>query len=259
VRPGAHERRGGARTTPTVVASPFHTQPGPLPTRACVWQARGVGTARSETIRVGLERGKKLTFAVALDWPGWARAGKGDEAALATLESYASRFAPVAAAAGHPLPAERELAVVEAVAGSGTTDFGAPGKAFAADAGPMAEPERERAVALVEAAWAYLATVVAGAPAELRKGPRGGGRDRDTIVEHVVGAEIEYARKLGLPRRKVTAGDSAAVRGLRDELVAGLQALAASPQPDLWPSRYGARRIAWHVLDHAFEIEDRSD
>jgi hypothetical protein len=26
-----------------------------------------------------------------------------------------------------------------------------------------------------------------------------------------------------------------------------------------WPPRYAARRIAWHVLDHAWEIEDRSE
>lgn len=25
-----------------------------------------------------------------------------------------------------------------------------------------------------------------------------------------------------------------------------------------WPPRYAARRIAWHVLDHAWQIEDRS-
>ena len=218
-----------------------------------------MGTARSEPIRVGLERGKKLTFAVALDWPGWARSGKGDEAALETLEAYASRFAPVAAAAGHPLPEVRRLTVVEEVAGSGTTDFGAPGTAFAADAEPMAEAEADRAVALLEAAWAYLAEVVAAAPAELRKGPRGGGRDRDKIVEHVVGAEIEYARKLGLPRHKVAAGDSAAVEVLRGEIVAGLLALAASPRPGLWPPRYGGRRIAWHALDHAWEMQDRRE
>ena len=26
-----------------------------------------------------------------------------------------------------------------------------------------------------------------------------------------------------------------------------------------WPARYAARRIAWHVLDHAWEMEDRSE
>ena len=26
-----------------------------------------------------------------------------------------------------------------------------------------------------------------------------------------------------------------------------------------WPARYAARRIAWHALDHAREMEDRSE
>src|SRR5438309_1771782 len=26
-----------------------------------------------------------------------------------------------------------------------------------------------------------------------------------------------------------------------------------------WPQRYAARRIAWHALDHAWEMQDRSD
>jgi hypothetical protein len=31
------------------------------------------------------------------------------------------------------------------------------------------------------------------------------------------------------------------------------------PVPKGWPPRYAARRIAWHALDHAWEIEDRSE
>jgi hypothetical protein len=26
-----------------------------------------------------------------------------------------------------------------------------------------------------------------------------------------------------------------------------------------WPARYAAHRIAWHALDHAWEIEDRTE
>jgi hypothetical protein len=32
---------------------------------------------------------------------------------------------------------------------------------------------------------------------ELRKGPRGGGRDPEKIMEHVLGAEASYFRQLG--------------------------------------------------------------
>jgi len=32
----------------------------------------------------------------------------------------------------------------------------------------------------------------------MRKGPRGGGRDRDHIVRHVLGVEQDWARKVGV-------------------------------------------------------------
>jgi hypothetical protein len=100
--------------------------------------------------------------------------------------------------------------------------------------------------------------VVEKAPASLRKGPRGGGRDRDAIVEHVLGAETAYARKLGLRLQQPAAGDAVAVREHRNALVAGLRAGTKGVTERGWPARYAARRMAWHVLDHAWEIEDRS-
>jgi hypothetical protein len=93
---------------------------------------------------------------------------------------------------------------------------------------------------------------VAKAPAELRKGPRGGGRDRDRIVEHVLGAEQAYASALAVKLR-VPSAEKAAVEAFRAAIVGGLRAGGAK-----WPSRYALRRIAWHAIDHAWEIEDRS-
>jgi hypothetical protein len=103
--------------------------------------------------------------------------------------------------------------------------------------------------------------VVAGAPAELRKGPRGGGRDRDKIVDHVFGAEAAYARKLGIKHPKPARDDRAAIDALRGEILTVLRAPSdgSPPVPKGWPPRYAARRIAWHALDHAWEIEDRSE
>jgi hypothetical protein len=102
--------------------------------------------------------------------------------------------------------------------------------------------------------------VVAGAPQALRKGPRGGGRDRDKVVEHVLGAEVGYGRLVGVKHAQPEYADRAAVRAHRDELLA---AIRSGQQPEgtgrAWPTAYAARRIAWHVLDHAWEIEDRSD
>ncbi|HKS99518.1 MAG TPA: hypothetical protein VJT31_08320, partial [Rugosimonospora sp.] len=100
--------------------------------------------------------------------------------------------------------------------------------------------------------------VVAGAPAELRKGPRGGGRDRDRIVEHVLGAEPGYGRMLGL--KFPAAPDLVAAAESRELILAALRKPSDGSPMRLrgWPPRYAAHRIAWHALDHAWEIQDRS-
>jgi hypothetical protein len=211
------------------------------------------------TLRVYLEEGRKKTFAVALDWPGWARAGKGGEAALEALEAYLPRYLPVVRRAGLAPPDVEGFEVLEQIPGSATTDFGAPDRTAQADLAPLAPGEAERLAALVEAAWAVFDEVVAGAPAELRKGPRGGGRDRDKIVGHVLGAEAGYVRMLGL--RASTAGQEVPDPAWRPAV---LDLLRAATDPGAvrergWVPRYAARRIAWHVLDHAWEIEDRSE
>ena len=96
---------------------------------------------------------------------------------------------------------------------------------------------------------------------ELRKGPRGGGRDRDKIVEHLVGSDGGYARVLGLKGTEVDPRDAKAVAQLRRRMLEPMRAPSdGSPiAGKKWPARYAARRVAWHALDHAWEIEDRSD
>jgi predicted RNase H-like HicB family nuclease len=208
-------------------------------------------------VRVYLEQGSKRVFAGALDWPGWIRSGKDREAALTALAEAATRYGPVARSAGFPLPATaaESLAVVEAVKGNATTDFGAPGIPAGADTEKLTTAEAKRQRALVEACWKTLDGVVATAPQSLRKGPRGGGRDRDQIVEHVLGAESAYAGALGLKLKQPPGGDAKAVKAFREAILAGLEA----GEETKWPPRYAARRIAWHALDHAWEIENRSD
>lgn len=149
--------------------------------------------------------------------------------------------------AGLKLPASLSLRVVERIPGTGSTEFGVPGELSAADSKKMTAAAGKRLAALVEAAWQTFADVAAHAPAELRKGPRGGGRDRDKIVEHVLGAEDGYGRMLG-----VRVGDD-------ERRPAILEAIRRGQTRDKgWTPRYAARRIAWHALDHAWEIEDRS-
>ena len=204
-------------------------------------------------VEVYLEVGSRRVFACALDWPGWCRSGKTEDAALEALASYAARYAPVVAAAGIRFPkiAADRLDVVERIPGSATTDFGAPDKPAAADLRPLTKAQAARLADVVEATWTTFDAVVAAAPPTLRKGPRGGGRDRDGIADHVAAAEASYARMIGVPKDHS-----------RSDLLDALRA-ARQPVPETgrkaWPYRYAARRIAWHVLDHAWEIEDKSD
>jgi hypothetical protein len=105
-----------------------------------------------------------------------------------------------------------------------------------------------------------LDDVAATAPAVLRKGPRGGGRDRDKMLQHVIGSEAGYGRLLGVKHKEPVLGDTPAIAALRDDIVSVLRA-ARSGEPVRekgWPPRYAARRIAWHALDHAWEMQDRS-
>jgi hypothetical protein len=202
-------------------------------------------------------------FACALEWPGWCRSGKSETHALEMLASYADRYAAVAQEAGIPFSTSltNDFEVVERLTGTaGYTDFGTPGAIATSDRLPLAAVEAERHAALIRGAWAVFDRIAAAAPAELRKGPRGGGRDRDMIVDHVLGAEAAYARTLGLKHRQPARDDAAAIAALRNELFALLSAPSdGTPlKPKGWPPRYAARRLAWHVLDHAWEIEDRS-
>jgi hypothetical protein len=219
---------------------------------------------KTAPVRVYLEAGSTRVFASALDWPGWSRRAKTDEEALDALATYASRYAVVAKRAGTPFTGGNNPAfeVVERIPArpKGTfsyVDFGALGEPAAADARALSAAEAKRQIALLKAAWAVLDDVVAHAPEELRKGPRGGGRDRDAVAAHVVAAETAYARKLGVRHKApATAGEIAALRADIAQTLATVR--AGEPQvANGWLPRYAARRIAWHVLDHAWEIEDR--
>jgi len=205
--------------------------------------------------RVCLEVGARRCFASALDWPGWCRSGKGEDEALATLAGYSARYASVAAGARIPLARDAAtFEVVERVEGNATTDFGAPAIVAASERQPVDATEARRLATLVQACWATLRRAADAAPAELRKGPRGGGRDRDAIVDHVYDAEAAYFRKLGLRLPKSTPAER------RTALAARLTEPwdEASAPEGTWPLRYAVRRVGWHALDHAWEIEDRS-
>ena len=196
------------------------------------------------TTRVYVEAGAKKTFASAAGWPGWCRAGKDEAAALAALGAYAPRYAKVATLAAIDLPKNAtNFEVVERLKGDATTDFGAPG-AEARDEAGATPKELERLASLVDACWKYLDQVRAKAPETLRKGPRGGGRDRDKMYAHVLESEMGYSRYIGL---RLKEPDRDAMRKAFRNPMADTKRSAA----------YIMRRTAWHALDHAWEMEDR--
>jgi hypothetical protein len=203
-------------------------------------------------VHVYLEVTPKKVFACAVDWPGWSRSGKTEEAAVEALDAYRPRYAVVAEAAGLRLP-RSTVEVVERVAGSASTEFGVPGAITDSDRRPLKGKQAARAAALVGAAWDLLDRVAAGAPPTLRKGPRGGGRERDAIVTHVLEAESAYARKVGIRFTPPALTDRPAIEAARAQMLAAIE----NGVDGGWPARYFARRTAWHVIDHAWEIEDR--
>ena len=185
-------------------------------------------------------------FACALEWPGWCRRARGREASLQALLDYAPRYFR---AVRSPAP-EGALEVLGEVAGDATTEFGAPGTPTPWDEPQPEAQELARLAGLAEACWSYFDLVVGSTPGELARGPRGGGRRLEQIMDHVREAERAYARRLG-----VAVPPQASWEEQRRELSAAW--LRGAPGAR-WPVRYGIRRCAWHVLDHAFEIEDRS-
>lgn len=212
-------------------------------------------------IPVYLEIGEKRVFASAIDWPGWTLSAKDEKGALEKLADYAPRYAAVPKAARIQFAAGAPaFKVVERVMGNATTDFGAPGIPASSDTKPLARAEAERICALLMASWKVFDTVVANAPAELRKGPRGGGRDRDKIADHVIDAESAYTPRLGLRLKTPRRDDASAVRAWRKAIIDAITASVGGPPTGekRWPPRYVARRMTWHLLDHAWEIEDRS-
>ena len=208
-------------------------------------------------LRVLIEAGQKRVFACALDVVGLARSGRTEAEAIEALRRALPRYAEVANEADLRVPLDgAEIEVVKRVAGNATTDFGAPGIAGEADRARLSKAEAGRQGKLVAAAWQVFQRTVAQAPEGLRKGPRGGGRDRSKIVEHLEGADRGYAGAMGL---RHTGDNRRSIEDVRAEMVEILsQASDGSPLGGKrWPSRYAARRVAWHALDHAWEIEDR--
>jgi len=217
----------------------------------------------SVPVRVMIEQGKKKrTVASAFDWPGWDRFAKTEDQAVAVLDAYRPRYAKVAAIAGlaDAFAVTGDLEVVERIEGIGMTDFyGVSMRSATPEYEQMTEAECERKLALLRASWTYFDEVAARVSPELKTGPRGGGRDRERIVRHANGAEIyEFAKKVGLNTPlearehpdELRAHRAALIDAIRDHNARGVMARS-------WTVQFLIRHSAYHMLDHAWELEDR--
>jgi hypothetical protein len=221
-------------------------------------------------IEVYVESGQTQTFAVAIDWPGWCRSGHDEAAALQALYDYGPRYARALQKTRLPFRAPSEasaLIVVERQKGNTTTNFGAPNLALARDTQPIDPTDLQRWQVVLKACWRTFDTAVQAATGRaLSKGPRGGGRDVAKIVEHVRGVDASYLTSLGGKLNPSDADEpSQALAHIRQAILTTLSAAARGevsargPRGGVrWTPRYFVRRLAWHELDHAWEIENRA-
>ena len=226
--------------------------------------ASGVPSQRNHRLEkrgmtdIYIELGGKKAIAWSLEWPGWCRIRSNEEAAVQALIDYEARYGLIAQRAGQDF-APGELVVVERLQGDGKTAWGVPSVLAAAETRPIDATTAQRNVAILRASWDMLEEVVATSPAELRKGPRGGGRDRDEIRSHVIEAERVYARKIGVRHKPFEMNDKSALKAMREE-IADVLSKPSNGEPLVdggWNASYAVRRMTWHVVDHIWEIEDR--
>jgi hypothetical protein len=214
-------------------------------------------------IRVMLEigpKGKKVV-AVAPDWPGLERGEKTGDAAIERLRSYVPRYAPVAKLAGMEAAFANitGVDVVEQYAGTGSTDFWGVSFAFSSiDHQAMSDEALERELTLMRACWAFFDDVRSRVSAEMQRGPRGGGKDRDRIVRHTFAAELDWTKKLGVLTPLDAMLTDEGLNAHRDDYTSAIRAFhSQSKMARTWPLRYLIRHTAYHTLDHAWEMEDK--
>lgn len=209
--------------------------------------------------RVVIEAGSNQVFASAIDWPGWSRLAKTEDSALDALRAYADRYQAVVEISGANDVGKptTSFEIVERLEGNAMTAFG-PGQIATCETESMSATECERQIALLRACWRAFDETADRVSEELRKGPRGGGRDRTKLIGHVFEAERSYARKIGVRTEAGSLNTANGLRGHREAVCDAIRDLnARDANLERWPVRYFIHRAAWHVLDHAWEMEDK--
>jgi len=219
----------------------------------------------TEMLRLILEVGKneRRIVAGATDWPGFDRWGRTDDEAIATLTSYRPRYARVADRAGlrDEFARQTDIEIVERITGSSSADYWGIAHVPSAIEGKVLQPpELERRLTLLKACWAEFDETAERVSADLRPGSRGGGRTRDEIIRHVhVNEPQQMTRKVEVrtPREIVLTPDGRAAH--REATLDAIRAYNAEGRiaGRSWPIQFLIRRLAHHLTDHAWEMEDR--
>ncbi len=153
------------------------------------------------------------------------------------------------------------LDVVDDRVGTGSTDFwGISFSPSGCEHEPMDDAELDRKIGLLRACWGFFDEVATRVSAEMRRGPRGGGRDRDQIVRHTIRTESEeFAKRLGLRVPEGAALTPEGLRAHRETYVAAMRAYDAGVGKRMrsWNLPFLIRHSAFHVLDPAWEMEDK--
>jgi hypothetical protein len=150
---------------------------------------------------------------------------------------------------------------VENDVGTGSVDFwGISFSPSGLEHEPMDHAEIDRKIALLRACWEYFDAVAARVSAEMRRGPRGGGRNRDEIIRHTIRVESEdFAARVGLRIPEGGALTPESLREYREAYVAAMRAYNSGEGKRMrsWNLPFLIRHSAFHAMDHAWEMEDK--
>ena len=220
----------------------------------------------AKAIPVYLELGDKKAFACSIDFPGWCRCGQDRGAG----PRGPGRLRPPLCRGGQagqgrvPGPGQGRGALRGRGAGQGRRRHrlrhpprDRRGRRPAAHLAPGGPPGRAHGGGLGDPGPGRqgLPGRAAQGPARGRPGPRqdapprAGGRGRlRPCARHQAPAAGRWAT--ARPSRPSATSWPRPCAGASD----------GSPlRPKGWPPRYAIRRITWHVLDHAWEMQDRAD
>jgi hypothetical protein len=122
----------------------------------------------------------------------------------------------------------------------------------------MSSEALDRELTLMQAGWAFFDDVRSRVSAELQRGPRGGGRDRDQIVRHTFGTEQDWAKIIGVLTPQGAMLTDEGLKAHRDAYSNAIRAFhSQGKMARKWPLRFLIRHTAYHTINHAWEMEDK--